>query len=151
MGTVIPGSRLENNILLAKKEISNLYWNDFVIIWGCANDINKNETNIGLKYIRNFAVQNIHTNSIIITALHKHDLQDSSCINREIHVYNRKLHKIMKVMGHVNINDTNFTRNEFTHHRLHLNTSGKEKMANLIAQSITNLLTRQKSFPVSLK
>jgi hypothetical protein len=41
-GTVMPGSRLENITLLANKEIKNLHRDDFVIVFGGTNDINKN-------------------------------------------------------------------------------------------------------------
>ena len=151
MGTVMPGSRLENITHLASKEISNLHRNDFVVIWGGANDVNKNETNFGLKHIRKFALQNSHTNIIFITVPHRHDLQESSCINREVQVFNRKLHKIMKAMGHVDILDTKLNRNKFTRHGLHFNISGKEKMANHIGERIINLSKRQKNPTIACK
>jgi len=89
----MPGSRLERIMHLACRQLSQLHCDDFVIIWGGANDINRNESNSGLRHIRNFAVQNKHTNVITMTAPHIYDPQDSSCINKEIQVYNRKLHK----------------------------------------------------------
>jgi hypothetical protein len=121
------------------------------LIWPAKKYVNKNETNSGLKHIRKFALQNSHTNITFITASHRYDLQESSCINREVQVFNRKPHKIMKAMGHVNILDTKLNRNKFTHHGLHLNISGKEKMANHIGERIINLLKRQKSPPIVLK
>jgi len=53
-------------------------------------------------------------------------------------------------MHHVSIIDTNLTRNEFTRHRLHMNSSGKEKIAKIIGHNITNLLTSQNP-PINLK
>ena len=35
--------------------------NDFVIIWGDANDINRNESNTGLRHIRKSELRNKHT------------------------------------------------------------------------------------------
>jgi hypothetical protein len=48
-GTAMPGSKLENITLLANSEITNLHRDYFVIVYGGANYINKNESHIGLK------------------------------------------------------------------------------------------------------
>ena len=93
MGAVIHGFRLEYITHSACREISQLHCDHFVIMWGGANDINRSEPNTGLRHNKNFAVQNEHTNVITVTAPYRYDLQDSSCINKEIQVYNRKLHK----------------------------------------------------------
>ena len=106
MGTIMLGSGLRNIIGLASRETSHLQHDEFVIICGGANDINKNESNICLRNIRKFALQNKHTNVITIPPPHRHDLQGSSCINGEIQVYNRKLHKMLKDMYHVTIINT---------------------------------------------
>jgi hypothetical protein len=42
----------------------------------------------------------------------------------------------MKTADNVKIMQTNLSRNNFTHFGLHLNISGKEKMAELIAKNI---------------
>jgi len=49
-----------------------------------------------------------------MTPPQRYDLQDSSCVNKEIQVVNGKLHKLLKDVHHVSIIDTNLTRNEFT-------------------------------------
>jgi hypothetical protein len=145
MGTIMPGSGLRHITGLASRETSQLQHDEFVIICGGANDINKNESNIGLCIIRKFALQNKHTNVITISPPHRHDLQDSFCINGEIQVYNRKLHKMLKDMHHVTIVDTNCTREDFTRHGLHMSSAGIEKLAGTIGQVITNFLARQTS------
>jgi hypothetical protein len=53
------------------------------------------------------------------------------CVNKEIEVFNRKLHKMMKTVDNVNAIQANLGRNDFTLHGLNLNISGKEKMAEL--------------------
>ena len=136
MGTIMLGSGLRNIIGLASRETSHLQHDEFVIICGGANDINKNESNICLRNIRKFALQNKHT-VITIPPPHRHDLQGSSCINGEIQVYNRKLHKMLD-MYHVTIINTNCTREDFTRHGLHMNSAGKEKLVGTIGQVITN-------------
>ena len=50
----------------------------------------------------------------------------------EIEVYNRKLHTMMKTADNVKIIQANLSRNHLTLHGLHLNISGKVKMAELI-------------------
>ena len=67
-GTVMPCSRLEHITTLARREISHLHRNDFVVICGGANDISKNESNIGLRHLRKFALRNEHTNIIAINS-----------------------------------------------------------------------------------
>ena len=103
----MPGNRLNHITGLASRETSQLQCDEFVIICGGANNINKNEWKTGLRNIRKFALQNKHTNVIAILPSHIHDLQDSSCINGEIQAYNRRLHKVLKDMDHATIIDTN--------------------------------------------
>ena len=78
---------------------------------------------------------NIHI--IAMTPLQRYDLPVSSCVNKEIQVFNRKLHKLLKDMHHVTIIETNLTRNEFTQHGLHMNSLGKEDIAKIIGHNIT--------------
>ena len=49
-GTLMPEARLENITDLADEQVSMLGKSDTVIVIGGASDINKNETNIGLKH-----------------------------------------------------------------------------------------------------
>jgi hypothetical protein len=90
MGNVMPGARLQKITQTAKNDIRNLNCKDRVIVWGGSKDINKNESIEGLKHITDFAVQNQHTNIIIMPALHRYDLLKSSCINTETKTFNRK-------------------------------------------------------------
>jgi hypothetical protein len=73
MGAVMPYSRLEHITCFECREISQLHCDDFVSIWGGANDINRNESNTGLRHIRKFTLQNKHTNVSIVTAPHRYD------------------------------------------------------------------------------
>jgi len=83
---------------------------------------------------------------VFVRVPHRHDLQQTSCINKEIQVFNRKLHKISKVRDNVSIIDINFHRNDFTQHGLHLNTVGKEKVAEVIARNIKQLCVKKKEY-----
>jgi len=148
---VIPGARLENITNLADSEISILGKNDTVIVIGGANDINKNETITRLTHLKKFVDNSRNTNIMVMTAPHRHDLHGSSCVNKEIVTYNRKLHKVVKTVGNVKIIQATLNRNDFTRHGMHLNILGKEKMAKLIGDSIKTPMTRKKETPFILK
>jgi hypothetical protein len=68
----MPGSRLQNVTKLARNEINGLSHRDAVIIWGGSNDINRNESRKGLKYLKDFVNQRKNTNVMIVTAPHRH-------------------------------------------------------------------------------
>jgi len=98
---------------------------------GGTNDISKNEANIDLKHLGKFVNSRQNTNIMIVTVPHRNDLQETY-VNKEIEVFSRKLHKMIKTVDNVKITQANLGRNDFTLHELHLNISGKEKMAELI-------------------
>lgn len=93
---------------------------DVVVVWNDANDINRNETHIGLTHIREYVHARTNINVLVMTAPHRFDLNELSCINKEIQVYNHKLKKMMKVMQHSGIVETTVTRSDFTKQGLHL-------------------------------
>jgi hypothetical protein len=135
-GTVTPGAGLAHITTLAQEEIPKLTPNVALVIRGGSNDINKNEISCGLKPLENFVNHRKNKNILALTAPHRHDLQETSCINKEIQVFNRKVRKFFKVRDNVSIIDTDLHRNDFTQHGLHLNTVGKEKVAESIAKTI---------------
>jgi hypothetical protein len=59
-------------------------------------DVARNETNSGLKRLTHFLKKTSSTNVIILDIPHYFDLVNSSCVNKETIVYNRKLQKIVK-------------------------------------------------------
>jgi hypothetical protein len=143
-GTVIPGSRLDNITSVARREINSLCRNDFVVIYGGTNDISKNESDVGLRYMRKLALQSKHTNIIAVTPSRRYDLPDFSCVNKETQVFTGKFYKILKDMHHVSVVDTDLTRDNYTQHGLHLNSSGNEWIAMIIGQTIVTILTMKK-------
>ena len=48
----------------------------------------------------------------------------------------------------MSIIDINLHRNDFTQHGLHLNTVGKEKVAEVIARNIKQLCVKKKNIPI---
>jgi len=133
----MPGSRLDNITGVAHSEVSRLSRKDFLVIWGGTSDIGKNESDIGLRCMRELAIHSKHTNIIAVTPSHRYDLPDFSCVNKETQVFNRKLYKLLKDMHHVSVVDTDLTRDKFTQHGLHLNSTGKELIAKTVGQTIT--------------
>ena len=138
------GSRLDNVTSVARCEISRLCRNDFLVIWGGTNDIRKNESDVGLRYVRKLALQSKHTNIITVTPSHRYDLPNFSCVNKETQVFTRKLYKLLKDMQHVSVVDADLTRDNFTQHGLYLNSTGKELIAKTIQQTITAFSTMGK-------
>jgi hypothetical protein len=87
---------------------------------------------------------------VIVTISHRHDLLATSCINKEVQNFNKKLHKIMKNKDNVRILDHEPTRGDFTQYGLHLNANGKTKVAKLIYQNISLLSENRKKHPIIL-
>ena len=61
-----------------------------------------------------------------MNAPHRFDLEERSCVNREVEVFNRKLNKIMKQYNHIKIISMSEERGHYTKHGLHMNKSGKK-------------------------
>jgi len=82
----MPGSRLQNITKLLKNETAGFSNTDAIIIWGGSNDINRNETMKGLKYLNDFVNQRKNTKVMIVAAPHRHDLLITSFINNEAQI-----------------------------------------------------------------
>lgn len=99
---------------------------------------------MALKYITNFIEDNNHTNIILLSVPHRHSLMESSCVNKEIRSFNRKLMKYVKTFKHTTVLEMD--REFFTPYGLHLNGLWKETISNQIVSQICTLLEkRQKS------
>jgi len=62
-------------------------------------------------------------------------------VNKEIVVFNKKLHEMVETVDYVKIIQADLSRNDFTRHGLHLNIPGKEKMAKLLGDNIQKLMS----------
>jgi hypothetical protein len=150
-GYVKTGMGLEEITNIARKEIDELTKKDMVVFWGGANNIAKNESQKGLIHTSNFVKQRKHTNIIIVSAPKRYDLSTMSCVNSEVTTYNRKLHKRMKMVGYVKILGSDVQKEHFTRHGLHMNTVGKELMAQRITDHIRQTLLVRETPPIILK
>ena len=149
--TFMPGAGLQSITNLAKSEIPTLTNSDTAIVCGGSNDVNRDRSHIGLNFLKKFVNLTTNTKVLILTLPPRHDLIHDSCVNREIHSFNRKLHKIMKNKEMVKVLDYDITKEGFTHHGQHLNSTGKSKMAQLIAQYLTKSSTNNNMDSIPMK
>jgi hypothetical protein len=78
-----------------------------------------------------------------MSAPHRYDLIRNSCVNNEVEVFNRKLHKKLERFEKVEMIDVVSERNFYTKHGQHLNSGGKESMPQNTATTIECLLNRK--------
>jgi hypothetical protein len=74
----------------------------------------------------------------------------TSCVNKEVQAFNRKLRKVTKQLKHVTIFEVSKSRENFTHHGLHLNKSGKRQIAQQIATEIKGILQGKIDNPICM-
>jgi hypothetical protein len=116
-----------------KEEVDKLTGDDVIVFWGGANNVSKNNSTKGLTQTIDFVRRTQKTNIIIITVPHRFDLEDSSCIKKEIRAYNRRLNKVANHFNRVTLVNAASEGNLFTRHGLHMNVRGKEAMCKKLA------------------
>ncbi|PNF33016.1 hypothetical protein B7P43_G16371 [Cryptotermes secundus] len=149
-GLVKPGADLAAVLSSGVKETKDFSKKDVVIVWGGTNDVSRNETDKGLIEIRNFVIDNAHTNVLVVNLPNRMDLEATSCVNQEIKVFNRKLRKYMKVFDYASTLEIKFERDQYTRHGLHLNTKGKDLAAKLLKSTINNIFNVSKVTPITM-
>ena len=132
------------------KDIKNLTNKDITVFWGGENDDSKNNSLEGLEHIVKFVKMNNHTNIILLSVPHRHDLSDWSCANSEVRAFNRKLEKLMKPYKHIMVVKAELDRKFFTRHGMHMNNLGRERIALKTANAVTIILQKQMEDPISL-
>ena len=150
-GIVKPGAVTKDILSTSSNLVKNLSSKDMVVIWGGTRDIGKNETNQALREIKNFVQTHSKINTIVISAPHRYDLPQTSCVNQEVKVFNRKLCKCLKAYNNTLIVEADLHRNYFTSHGLHLNRKGKEVIARKITLAIQSMLNTQKCDPIIMR
>jgi lysophospholipase L1-like esterase len=131
--------------------INSLIKKDVCIIWGGSRDVAKNESENGLQYLKDFATRQNITNLVVINAPHRHDLQESSCVNSAVKMFNRKLMKYSKAFDNFHMLEVENCRELYTNHGMHLNRKGKEVMVGKIEKVIRDILNVQKSAQIGMK
>jgi hypothetical protein len=101
-----------------------------------------------MKHLLEFVINTNHTNVILISAPHTYDLIRNSCVNNEVEMFKRKLHRRLERFRKEEMIDVVSERNLYTKYGQHLNSGGKESIAKKTAKTIEYLLTlqRQRTF-----
>jgi hypothetical protein len=84
-----PGSGVNILTKSAINVVMNLTKRAVTVFWGGADDVSKNNSEIGLSHITKFVKDNGDTN-IPFSVPHTYDLIKSSCVNKEIPTFNKK-------------------------------------------------------------
>jgi hypothetical protein len=88
--------------------------NDVIIPCGGVRNIGKNDTHKGLRCTSQFIKNLSHVYVIIMEASHRFDLVPTSCVNKEVVSFNRKLQKEMTSFNHAEIVNMSTKRKHFT-------------------------------------
>jgi len=88
--------------------------NDVIIPCGGVKNIGKNDTHKGLRCTSQFIRNKSHINVIIMEASHRFDLVQTSCVNKEVVSFNKKLQKEIKSFNHDEIVNMSAKREHFT-------------------------------------
>lgn len=134
---VKPGACLQE---VLKSHTNNVSQNQCMILLGGSNDVYKNELKAANRVLRETLTRLSDKKAIVVGIPHRHDLIESSCVNREIHKANRTFSKICKSSSNayfLSIDD--LERKNFTTHGMHLNKSGKSLLSqriNILVQGV---------------
>jgi hypothetical protein len=138
-GIVKPGASAES---IVKSNVNLRKWtqDDFCIIWGGTHDVSKNETNKGLRSLKDFMNKHNQTNVIVMGVPQRYDLERSSCVNQEVKVFNRKLKNYMRVYKNSQVIEIDSDRELYTKQGLYLNVKGKESVVGKIINVINDVI-----------
>jgi len=134
-GNVKPGANLQTIVNTPTESFEKLTNKDVVVVWGGTRDVRQNESEKGLRQIRNLVENVKHTNIIVMSVPYRHDLAPNSCVNHEVKVYNRKVKKHLKLHDNTCVLEVDAERDLFTRHGLHMNLKGKEHIAYKITKT----------------
>jgi hypothetical protein len=95
IGYVKPNANLNHITSLVKSELKNLSKGDVVVLCRSTLDVARNDRAKGLSSVLQFVKNNEHTNVVVVDTPHRFDLGTSSCVNKEVNAFNRKLKKII--------------------------------------------------------
>jgi hypothetical protein len=149
-GYVKPNADLNIITSTGTSEVKTLDKND-VIVYGGALDIARDNTTRGLFSIQQFIKKGAHTNVLILNAPARFDLSASSCVNKEVIQFNRKMLKLIKPFDYAQMVNVNLQREQFTTHGMHINRQGKDVTARYLATIIHVFIKHHCDSPVILK
>jgi hypothetical protein len=91
LGSVTPGSGMRHIKDASTGIIKELSKDDAVVVREGSNDIAKNNASTGMQHLLGLVINATHTNIILMSAPHRFDLMETSCVNQEIQNCNSKL------------------------------------------------------------
>jgi hypothetical protein len=86
---------------------------DAIIFCGGTRDISRNESNSGLRSLKEFAQRTNNTNVILLDVPFRYDLPLSSCVNIEVKFFNKRMRSLMTPFSHVRVVSTSRERTPY--------------------------------------
>jgi RNase H-fold protein (predicted Holliday junction resolvase) len=149
-GFTKPGAGIEEIVNSVREDIQTMSNKDVVVVWGGANDIEKNNSKVALNHLNKFVEEKKEVNLVIMTAPLRHDLMPSSCVNTKVIKFHRQMEKRMKTYHNVKLFDTNLDRSYFKRHGQHLNLQSKELITAKLSIVIKELLIHKQLTPIPM-
>jgi len=142
-GVVKPGALTSVLINSAQQDLNGLSKKDMVVFCGSTNDISINNSTQALHHIKEFVENNTHTNIALLTAPPTHDLMRSSYENSAVTTFNSKLKEFINAHQYASLINVDTSMIMYTTHGLHMNSEGKEKLANQLVSHILTVLEKK--------
>jgi GTPase SAR1 family protein len=148
-GMITPAAGALDIFTSTNSRYRHLTRKDVMIVQGGSNDVYRNNAKLALTQIVNLCEELSYVNIIILDIPHRYDLIETSYVNKEIQVFNRKLRKVTKSYKHVKLGVSN-NKEDFTRHGMHLNREGKRQIARQIAREIRQITIDKVNSMISL-
>ena len=134
-----PGAKFDQVTEECKSVCSDLGKEDVAVIIAGTNDVACNESSQLLRVMKKRLADLRHTNVVMFSIPHRHDLREWSCVNKEVKKTNELMKNICKHFSNVSFVDLSSLGSRFhTTNGLHLNNLGKM----FIVQEILNKVNR---------
>jgi hypothetical protein len=140
-GYVKPNADLNIITSTGISKVKTLDKNDVIIVYGGTLDIARDKTTRALFSIQQFIKKSAHTNVLILNAPARFDLSASSCVNKEVIHFKRKMLKLIKPFDYAQMVNVNLQREQFTTHGMHISRQGKDVTARYLATVIHNIFS----------
>ena len=136
---VEPGSGSNEIKETAKEVIRQFSYDDLIIICSGTNDLELNCFTVTFQNIKNFIMNNNHTNILLMNIPFCYNLPNSHVLNKEISVLNNKLQKLVRVFPHTSFIVSYNDRKLFTKHGVHRNRLGNKLLASQLGPQILTI------------
>jgi len=83
-GFINPGSGMKDIKESAEMKMAQLTRENIVVLWRGSYGVARNNSMVGMEHILYLLTNSTHTNVILLSVLHKHDLIKGLCVNREV-------------------------------------------------------------------